>query len=67
VLWVKNEKTAMFKLMDHIEKGGVVVWPLDGVGTGLAQLKERAPVIEELINAMVLDLEAAASARTDQP
>lgn len=32
-------------LNTHLEKGGVVVWPVDGVGTGLAQLEIRAPKV----------------------
>jgi hypothetical protein len=27
----------------HLLKGGIVVWPLDGIGTGLADLPRRAP------------------------
>lgn len=31
------------KLFDVVEDGGTVVWPEDGIGTGLARLGERAP------------------------
>ena len=31
---------------------GVVVWPEDGIGTGLAQLQQRAPLIWNIIEAL---------------
>src|SRR5271170_3204430 len=34
---------AFGRLIDHVLKGGDIVWPADGVGTGLADLKNRAP------------------------
>jgi hypothetical protein len=33
------------KLYLHIRKGKHVVWPKDGIGTGLAQLPTRAPEV----------------------
>jgi hypothetical protein len=36
-------------LSDHLAKGGDVVWPEDGIGTGRAQLQERAPSIWNMI------------------
>lgn len=33
----------MKKLFTHIKSGGVVVWPSEGIGTGLADLKNAAP------------------------
>lgn len=35
--------SAFQQLQDHLAEGGDVVWPSDGVGTGLAQLPTRAP------------------------
>lgn len=32
-------------LAQHLKRGKDIVWPKDGVGTGLAQLKVRAPQI----------------------
>lgn len=29
----------------HLANGGDIVWPADGIGTGRAQLKDRAPKI----------------------
>lgn len=36
---------AFNRLRNHLVKGGTVVWPQDGVGTGLAQLPTRAPLL----------------------
>ncbi|WP_257556503.1 hypothetical protein [Sphingobium sp. CFD-2] len=41
---------AEFRRLDaHLASGGDVVWPSDGVGTGLAQLPRRAPAIAAYI------------------
>ncbi|GEP00584.1 DUF7831 domain-containing protein [Methylobacterium haplocladii] len=31
------------RLADHLRAGGTIVWPYAGIGTGRAELKERAP------------------------
>lgn len=36
---------AFIRLAEHLEAGGTVVWPADGIGTGRAQLQRRAPAI----------------------
>lgn len=47
---VEGQIVAQFKLLaQHIVRGGDVVWPEDGIGTGLAQLDKRAPRIFDLI------------------
>lgn len=46
----REEIDAAFgRLFMHAAHGGEIVWPADGVGTGLAQLKERAPLIWDYI------------------
>jgi hypothetical protein len=45
------------RLFYHVGEGGEVVWPEDGIGTGLAQLKQRAPDIWEYIEEEKRDLE----------
>lgn len=30
-------------LFDHVKTGGIVVWPADGIGTGLADLPNASP------------------------
>lgn len=48
---------AFLELSGHLRKGGTVVWPMDGVGTGLAKLDERAPVIFSYIQDWLSKLE----------
>lgn len=52
---------AFAKLRQHIMKGKRVVYPTDGVGTGLAQLRTRAPAIFEYIEGQLQSLHALAS------
>lgn len=40
---------AFVRLENHLVGGGDIVWPSDGVGTGLSQLPERAPRVMHLI------------------
>lgn len=40
---------AFLRLAFHMLSGGSVVWPADGIGTGLAELPKRAPAIWQLI------------------
>lgn len=47
----------ILKLFLHASDGGGVVWPADGIGTGLAKLKNKAPAIWELIEKYRLALE----------
>lgn len=48
-LFFKMARPRFVALQQHIDKGGIVVWPLDDIGTGRAQLKERAPRIWDYI------------------
>jgi hypothetical protein len=41
---------AFRRLAAHLAEGGTVVWPSDGVGTGLARLPQCAPTIHAYIN-----------------
>lgn len=44
--YTNNIKTLMSDLqpvINHLKRGGIVVWPLDGIGTGLSELPQRAP------------------------
>lgn len=47
----------MKPLFEHLKKGGIVVFPIDGIGTGIAELPKRAPTthnyIEEKVTAMI--------------
>ena len=45
------------KLEAHLAMGGCVVWPADGIGTGLAELPTRAPKIHAYIKERLRRLE----------
>ena len=53
-LWAQESAPYRERLIEH---GGKVVWPKDGIGTGLAQLQERAPAIWRAIERLRLALE----------
>lgn len=40
---------AFIKLFCHASQNGEIVWPQDGIGTGLADLKNKAPAIWDYI------------------
>lgn len=50
---------AFVRLFAHAANGGEVVWPKDGIGTGLAELPRRAPRIWKLIDETRIALERA--------
>lgn len=45
------------KLRSHIENGTSVVFPTNGIGTGLSQLPQRAPIVNDFIQNLIYDLE----------
>lgn len=47
------------KLGQHLYNGCNVVWPVEGIGTGLAELEKRAPRIYAMITAGRAMLEAS--------
>jgi len=49
---------AFVRLFAHAASGGSIVWPADGIGTGLAELSTRAPKIWKLIEENRIALEA---------
>lgn len=44
------------RLTAHLNRGGTVVWPANGIGTGLAELEKRAPKIAGFYADVLLDL-----------
>lgn len=46
----------------HLEGGGLVVWPKDGIGTGLANLHWHAPLVEKFYADLLAELEAISAA-----
>lgn len=43
--WFTAEKPTLNMLMRASQDGRTIIWPLDGIGTGLARLEQRAPAI----------------------
>lgn len=37
------------RLEEHLRKGGMIIWPADGIGTYLARLEEKAPSIYQYL------------------
>ena len=59
---VRDEIDAAFaRLRKHLADGHDVVWPADGVGSGRAQLKQRAPQIWDYIEYHFATLKKEAS------
>ena len=44
------------RLMLHHQNNGTIVWPSNGIGTGLAELLQRAPKIYQLIRDLEMTL-----------
>lgn len=55
--WASRERDTLAQLSKLIGEKKVIVWPLDGIGTGLAQLHTRAPRIHRAIGDLVKYLE----------
>lgn len=62
-VWQFTNKDLFALQASLIEDGNVIVWPLDGIGTGLAQLDKRAPRIHRQIGVIVGYLEMQAIKR----
>jgi hypothetical protein len=43
--WFAAEKPTMARLIKASQSGRTIIWPLDGIGTGLARLEKNAPLI----------------------
>lgn len=39
-------------IINHLKKGGTVIFPADGIGTGIAELEKRAPQTWEYLKCM---------------
>lgn len=40
------------RIINHLKQGGTVIFPADGIGTGLAELEKRAPQTFEYLKMM---------------
>lgn len=54
--WRAKTIPAYRKLLAHKAAGGRIVWPADGIGSGLARLQECAPRIATAIEVIEADL-----------
>jgi len=58
----RNEAAGSLSVLRlHLEAGGSVVWPADGIGTGLARLPDRAPKVWAALERARIRLEAVAA------
>lgn len=56
--WASASLADFERLVEHARAGGTIVWPVDDIGTGLAQLPQRAPLIWQQIQNRKKQLEA---------
>tara|TARA_Y100000034_G_C6769567_1_gene343243 strand:+ start:338 stop:715 length:378 start_codon:yes stop_codon:yes gene_type:complete len=47
--WMVASQPDFLRLINHWKVGGQIIWPEDNIGTGLADLPNKAPVIFEII------------------
>jgi len=43
--WFAAERPTFNRLYEAAKAGRTIIWPLDGIGTGLARLEQKAPLI----------------------
>ncbi len=55
--WIYKENAKLRLLINASRIGRVIIWPLDGIGTGLSQLQKRAPLIWNKIEDLRLYIE----------
>lgn len=55
--WRQASLSDWRRLFAHAKDGGKIVWPADGIGTGLARLQECAPTIAAAIDRNLAALE----------
>jgi len=55
-------REAFSRINAHLLAGGTVIWPEEGIGTGLADLERRAPAIWRELQVFIAGMEATASA-----
>ena len=52
-IWIEDTE----RLVTHLFEGGTVVWPTDGIGTGLSKVPTKAPLVWEMMEQFRKDLE----------
>ena len=56
-IWFDAEKSTFARLMKASSNGRTIIWPLDGIGTGLARLERNAPAIWNDIEQLRLSIQ----------
>ncbi len=54
--WREAEKANFEQLRRFGDTGGIIVWPIEGIGTGLAQLQKHAPLLFDEIEKLHFEL-----------
>lgn len=49
-------QAAFRRLDEHLQIGGTVIWPADGIGTGLADLERKAPLVWAYLQSCIAEL-----------
>lgn len=55
------------RAFSHVDSGGTVICPKDGLGTGLSELPTRAPRVFAFLQSSLDDLKRRGEAHRDQP
>lgn len=54
---IKILEDDLLPVMKHLDKGKIVVWPMDSIGTGLSALPDRAPRVWRIIQKAIICME----------
>lgn len=57
--WQAEEHRALTALWDKAKQGRTIIWPLDGIGTGLSRLEKKAPDIWDELEQFRMLIESA--------
>lgn len=55
--WIEAERPAIEMLLTYSHAKRTIIWPLDGIGSGMAQLRARAPSIWDALEDLRSTLE----------
>jgi hypothetical protein len=61
-IFMVRARQAFSRINAHLLAGGTVVWPEDGIGTGLADLERSAPEVWRHLQLFIVGMEATAAA-----
>ena len=63
--WYSATRYDLYMLRGAMYSGANVIWPMDGIGTGLANLKNNSPKIWKVIDEFRKELQAIAEFRKE--